>query len=58
MGICLERMDNITVLQWYLSIVDTIGTGQSVLIKEVSTSQRYTFATIGTPESLLIIEVS
>ena len=50
-------------IQWNLSIVDTIGTDQSVLIIEVSSFQMYsvalyTKATFGTPESVLIIEVS
>ncbi len=46
-------------VQWNLSIVDTIGTDQCVLIKEVSLFQRYlcTLEMLGTLESVLIIEV-
>ncbi len=51
------------IWQWNLSKMGTIGTGRSVLIKEVSSCQRYsvvlyTTANFGTPGSVLIIEVS
>ncbi len=43
------------VTQWNFFIVDTIGTGHSVLIKVISEVVLYTKATFGSPESVLII---
>ncbi len=45
-------------IQWSLSIVDTIGTGQSILIIEMTSGRFVHYKTTlpGTPESVLIIE--
>ena len=49
-------------IQWNLSIADTLGTAESVLISEVSTFQgNFTHVcnyTVGTHNSVLITEVS
>ena len=50
----LQGWNIINIIQWNLSILDTIGTAQSVLIKEVSSFQRWECYCL---ESVLIIEV-
>ena len=46
--VCVCIINVLLVVQWNLSIVDTIGTAQNVLIKEVSSFQRYVYVCMHT----------